>query len=65
MSMIDDLLTVAQVAKEIHRCRSSVYHFIATGQIKAVNLGGELRVRRIELKLYLDTLPQHKPTGAK
>lgn len=49
------LLTVADVASVMRISRMTVYRLIRRGQLRAVRVGRNYRVREEDLKAYLDS----------
>jgi excisionase family DNA binding protein len=54
------LLTVAEVATVIRVSRMTVYRLIRRGQLKAIRVGRNYRVREDDLQRYLES---HAVTG--
>lgn len=52
---ISRLLTVAEVANVIRVSRMTVYRLIRRGQLKAIRVGRNYRVRSDDLDTYLDS----------
>lgn len=52
---ISRLLTVAEVATVIRVSRMTVYRLIRRGQLKAMRVGRNYRVREDDLELYLES----------
>jgi excisionase family DNA binding protein len=52
---ISRLLTVAEVATVIRVSRMTVYRLIRRGQLKAIRVGRNYRVREDDLELYLES----------
>ncbi|MFN2555260.1 MAG: helix-turn-helix domain-containing protein [Nitriliruptorales bacterium] len=50
---MSELLTVAEVAGLLRVSTMTVYRLIRTGELPAVRVGRNYRVRRIDLDLYL------------
>lgn len=50
---MDELLTVAEVADMLRVSTMTVYRLIRTGEIPAVRVGRNYRVRRADLEQYL------------
>ncbi len=50
---MDELLTVAEVAGLLRVSTMTVYRLIRTGELPAVRVGRNYRVRRNDLDLYL------------
>lgn len=51
--MMDGLLTVAEVAGLLRVSTMTVYRLIRTGELPAVRVGRNYRVRRNDLDMYL------------
>jgi excisionase family DNA binding protein len=51
---MDELLTVAEVADMLRVSTMTVYRLIRTGELPAVRVGRNYRVRRGDLAAYLD-----------
>jgi excisionase family DNA binding protein len=51
---ISRLLTVAEVANVIRVSRMTVYRLIRRGQLKAIRVGRNYRVREDDLNAYLE-----------
>lgn len=49
------LLTVAEVANVMRVSRMTVYRLIRRGQLKAIRVGRNYRVREEDLKAYLES----------
>jgi excisionase family DNA binding protein len=56
----DQLFDIMDVAGAIGACRSTVREILATGQLKAVKLGGKTKIRRSELERFIAALPEAK-----
>ncbi len=52
--MVSRLLTVAEVAQVMRVSRMTVYRLIRRGQLKAIRVGRNYRVRENDLNLYLE-----------
>lgn len=52
--MTEELLTVAEVAEMLRVSTMTVYRLIRTGELPAVRVGRNYRVRRAELDSYLE-----------
>lgn len=52
---ISRLLTVAEVANVIRVSRMTVYRLIRRGQLKAIRVGRNYRVREDDLSAYLES----------
>jgi excisionase family DNA binding protein len=52
---ISRLLTVAEVANVIRVSRMTVYRLIRRGQLKAIRVGRNYRVREDDLNAYLES----------
>ncbi len=50
---MDELLTVAEVAEMLRVSTMTVYRLIRTGELPAVRVGRNYRVRRADLDTYL------------
>ncbi len=50
---MNELLTVAEVAELLRVSTMTVYRLIRTGELPAVRVGRNYRVRRADLDLYL------------
>lgn len=50
---MDELLTVAEVAEMLRVSTMTVYRLIRTGELPAVRVGRNYRVRRADLDAYL------------
>lgn len=53
----DQLLTVAEVAAEVRFTPGYVYEAVRRGQLSAVRKGKYVRIRRADLRAWLDGLP--------
>ncbi|MGH3440630.1 MAG: helix-turn-helix domain-containing protein [Nitriliruptorales bacterium] len=53
-SVMDELLTVAEVAELLRVSTMTVYRLIRTGDLPAVRVGRNYRVRRPDLEAYLE-----------
>ena len=60
----DQLLTVADVAAEVRFTPGYVYEAIRRGQLSAVRKGKYVRIRRAQLRAWLDGFPAN-PRGDK
>ena len=49
-----DLLSISEVCQELGMCKSWVYRRIQSGEIPSIKLGHNIKVRREELKGYLE-----------
>lgn len=56
------LLKVREVARRINRSKSNVHEIIDRGDLPAVWLGGEKRVRPEDLDAYIASLQPVRPT---
>ena len=54
-SMTDQLLTAAEVADELRVSTMTVYRLIKSGELAAVRVGRNYRVRRSDLDAYLES----------
>ena len=52
--MVSRLLTVAEVAQVMRVSRMTVYRLIRRGQLKAIRVGRNYRVRENDLNEYLE-----------
>jgi excisionase family DNA binding protein len=52
--MVSRLLTVAEVAQVMRVSRMTVYRLIRRGQLKAIRVGRNYRVRENDLNAYLE-----------
>jgi len=52
--MVSRLLTVAEVAQVMRVSRMTVYRLIRRGQLKAIRVGRNYRVRENDLNSYLE-----------
>ena len=50
----EPLLTVGEVAALLHVSNMTVYRLIKSGQLTAIRVGKNYRIRRIEVERYLD-----------
>ncbi len=50
---MNELLTVAEIAGLLRVSTMTVYRLIRTGELPAVRVGRNYRVRRVDLDLYL------------
>jgi excisionase family DNA binding protein len=50
----EPLLTVSEVAALLHVSNMTVYRLIKSGQLTAIRVGKNYRIRRIEVERYLD-----------
>ncbi|MDX1620272.1 MAG: helix-turn-helix domain-containing protein [Nitriliruptorales bacterium] len=53
--MTDQLLTAAEVADELRVSTMTVYRLIKSGELAAVRVGRNYRVRRSDLDAYLES----------
>lgn len=51
--MPSQLLTVKQVQEKLQVCDETVYRYIRSGKLKAVHIGGLLRVDPDELEAFI------------
>ena len=51
---VDELLTVAEIAESLRVSTMTVYRLIRTGELPAVRVGRNYRVRRRDLTAFLD-----------
>jgi len=50
----EPLLTVSEVAALLHVSNMTVYRLIKSGQLTAIRVGKNYRIRRTEVEKYLD-----------
>jgi excisionase family DNA binding protein len=50
------LVTVKEACRMLHLCRTSVYHLVTDGKLKAVRIGGAVRFRPEHLREFIDAL---------
>lgn len=53
--MTDQLLTAAEVADQLRVSTMTVYRLIKSGELSAVRVGRNYRVRRSDLDAYLES----------
>jgi excisionase family DNA binding protein len=53
-----ELLTIAQVARELRVHRRTLYRWVKAKQLRAVKVGPFLRIYRRDLTAYLEGTPQ-------
>ena len=51
---VEELLTVAEIAESLRVSTMTVYRLIRTGELPAVRVGRNYRVRRRDLTAFLD-----------
>ena len=49
-SLLKDLLTVAEAAKRLGRCRLTIYRWCQTGQLRYCRLGGRIYLKQKDLE---------------
>jgi excisionase family DNA binding protein len=62
-SQSPELLSPAEVSKALGMGKSWVYQRIRSGEIQSVRLGNNLKVRRQDLQVYLETQRRRRPNS--
>lgn len=58
--MVTELLSIDEVAKLFHLHQMTVRRHIRNGKLRAIKVGGRIRVRRDELERFVQPLPADK-----